>query len=265
MDSAEELEAISAAEPWRVRVTDRGDAALLGRWREHLGYLAVQGLWCREDRVPALVADFGHVAREHGFERLLGPLVPEEFAGPYLEAGLSVVERVLALRLDAPPGPSALVAPPDGVAVRVGCAADLDDVLALDASSFDAFWRYDGAALTRYAQRERLGVAVREGAVIGYTLATVRGAEGTLGRLAVAGDERGRGVGRALVADAVTAMVSEGARSVTLSTQEHNRASRRLYATLGFRELAGALVATMSGPLDPTPRQGVRWFRVEGS
>lgn len=260
-----ELAAIRAHEPWRLRVTDGGEAVLLGRWREHLDLLAVLGIWCAVGRIPALVADLEQVAVRHGFGRLLGPLVPEDAAGPYLAAGLSVVERVLVLRLEPLPGPGAGAASPDGVAIRLARPGDLDAVCTVDADAFDDFWRYDRAALARYASLERLAVAVGDGQVIGYTLASVRGREGTLGRLAVTTAWQGHGVGRALAEDAVRAAREGGARWMTLSTQEDNASSRALYGSMGFRELPGALVATVSGPLPNDAGRGVGWFRGEGS
>jgi ribosomal-protein-alanine N-acetyltransferase len=256
VEDLDELRAIHAKEPWRVRVTPQGEAAFLARWREHLDHLAVLGLWCREDRVGPLVADLERVARDHGFGRLLGPLVPEEHAPPFLAGGLTVLERVLVLRLERPARACPRAEAPAGVTVRPATPRDLEGVIAVDAGAFDDFWRYDEASLRRYAAAERLAVAEREGRIIGYTLAMVRGGEGTLGRLAVAGGERGRGTGRLLVCEAVAWMAGEGARAVMLSTQEHNTASRRLYGALGFRELPGVLVATISGPLDDQDRSG---------
>jgi [ribosomal protein S18]-alanine N-acetyltransferase len=248
VEGLEELSAIHAAEPWRVRVTANGDSCLLSRWREHLDLLAVSGLWCPPERVPGFVADLMCVAGEHGYGRLLGPMVSAENLPPYLAAGLEVYQRVAVLRLDRPRScqPAAEPAPAE---VRPAGPRDLRGVIAVDAGAFDDFWRYDSASLRRYAERERLAVAEKDSRVIGYTLAAVRGGDGTLGRLAVVQSERGRGVGRALICEAVTWMVREGARSVTLSTQEHNMASRKLYTSLGFRELPGMLSATISAPL----------------
>lgn len=260
-----ELRAIHAKEPWRVRVTSQGEAAFLARWREHLDYCAVLGLWCREDRVAPLITDLERVARDRGFGRLLGPLVPEEYAPPYLASGLTVLERVLVLRLERPARACPRAQAPTGVTARPATPRDLEGVIAVDAGAFDDFWRYDEASLRRYAAAERLAVAERGGRIIGYTLATVRGGEGTLGRLAVAGGERGRGCGRLLVCEAVAWMAGEGVRAVTLSTQEHNAASRGLYGALGFRKLPGALVATISGPLDDQDRSGSMECHSAGS
>jgi len=249
VEDIDELLELWTLSPWRVRVTARGEAALLGRWRAHLGLCAVLGLWCSSDRIPSLVGDLRDVAAVQGFSRLLGPLVPEEAVGPYLDAGLERLERILVLRLESPRIARFTPGLPASVTVRTATPPDLPAVLACDAAAFDDFWRYDEASLSRYARSERLALAEKDGRLIGYTLATVRAGEGSLGRLAVAQDERGHGVGRALVSEAARWMAASGARAVTLSTQETNESSRRLYASLGFRQLPGALVSTVSEPL----------------
>ncbi|MDO8963459.1 MAG: GNAT family N-acetyltransferase [Coriobacteriia bacterium] len=253
-DSYEDLLTQWQAAPWRIRTTARGEAVVLGPWREHLDHCAILGLWCANERVPALVSDLEVVARDHGFGRLLGPLVPEGSVGPYLDAGLRVRERVLVMRRDRPRDPGA-TPPPAAVAIRPGTPPDLEAVRRVDAASFDDFWRYDAAGLARLVRTERLAVAVGDAGVIGYTLAQVRGGEGSLARLAVSPDSRRAGVGRALVTEAVAWMARMGARAVTLSTQEGNAASRALYRSLGFRELPVALVAAISGPLRPAEKE----------
>lgn len=246
---APELSAISEVEPWRVRVTQRGEAALLGRWREHSDDCAVLGLWCAPARVPVLVCDLIEVARTGGFGRLLGPLVPVSAAQPYLDAGLRVVERVVVMRLDRP-GRLTPAKPPARVGIREAVPGDLEAIARIDRAAFEPFWQYDPAHLARLLVEGRAAVAEEDGAAIGYTLATVSGGEGTVGRLAVVPGHRRRGVGAALASDAVAWLAGHGARAVTLSTQYDNEASRALYRALGFRLLPEELVACATGRLD---------------
>jgi [ribosomal protein S18]-alanine N-acetyltransferase len=247
--SVEELAATLESEPWRVRVTARGEAAILGRWREHTDDCAVMGLWCSARRVPLLIADLLEVARHEGFERLVGPLVSENEAAPYLDAGLRVIERVIVMRMK----PMRLAAPAhaiEGLQVRAVTADDMDGLLRLDAECFDPFWHYDATSLARLASSDRVVVGVLDGRTVGYTLCTLRAGDGSLGRLAVSPAFRRRGIGGTLVADAVEWLAAQGARQAVLSTQEDNTASRTLYRASGFRETGDVLVACASGALE---------------
>jgi ribosomal protein S18 acetylase RimI-like enzyme len=246
-DDTAELLAWWEAAPWRVRITGGGEAAILGRWREHLDILSVRGLWCSTERVPALVRDLYGVAAAQGFGRLLGPLVPEDVAHSYLEAGLAVRQRIVVYRMQRP---GDVVRPaPEGVTLRVGTPKDLRAVCAVDRVCFDAFWRFDEDDLRRSLASERLGLAEVAGTLIGYTLSRTHGPEATIGRLAVIEGRRRGGVGTALLADAVACAARNGASGVTLCTQEENDDSRRLYLRAGFREAPGRLVSTISPPL----------------
>jgi len=243
-ESARELEAHWRGGPWRVQVSDRREAVLLQRWRQHLDVLAVRGLWCTERRLPVIIPALAGVARLHGFRRLLSPLVPEDSADAYRACGMHEVESILALRLERPGHADDVPAPP-GVTLRLGTVDDALEVVDLDHRAFDEFWRYDHDTIERYASTERLALAQTAESVIGYTLCAVSGAEGTLGRLAVHPDWQGRGVGTTLLQDALHYLGRRGARAVTLSTQVDNAKSRRLYASAGFRELAGRLLFLM--------------------
>jgi ribosomal protein S18 acetylase RimI-like enzyme len=265
VETPAELRAIAAAEPWRVRVTEKDEAVLLARWREQLDDCAVLGLWCSPHRVPVIVTDLLEVARDQGFSRLLGPLVREKDVWPYRDAGLRVIERVAVMRLELRPRSGAgrvdaavalASAAVPGLAVREATAADLGEVLAIDAASFPPFWRYDPPTLERLIRTERLAVGELGGRLVGYTLASVGADAGTLGRLAVLPEARGRGAGRGLAGEAVGWLARNGARTVVLSTQEDNAVSRTLYRGMGFEETGDVLVACASSDLTRATGEG---------
>lgn len=258
-DEYAELTAWWEAAPWRVRVSAAGEAAVLGRWRTHVDLLAARGLWCSTERIPVLLEDLLAVTRAQGFARLLGPLVPDDAVAPYLAGGFTERQRVVVCRMRPPL--SAVRPAPKDVSVRIGLPTDRAAVAALDAACFDEFWRYDEESLDHHTASERLGVAEAAGRAVGYTLSTVRGAEGTIGRLAVAPAYRGRGIGTALLADAVVYLARKGASAVTLCTQEENDDSRRLYRKAGFRESPGRLVSTVSPVLQEVRAKAGRQAR----
>ncbi|MDO9557947.1 MAG: GNAT family N-acetyltransferase [Coriobacteriia bacterium] len=242
-DERAELERLFREAPWRVQVTDTGEAVVLERWRDHLGILSVRSLWCTERRVAPLMRALDDVASRQGFADLLSPVVPESYAGQYTDAGMVICQRMITMRLDRlqrrESVPSVL---PEGVALRLGVPDDLEALVAVDIVAFDAFWRGDVPTIHRYLAFGRVMVAEVGGRVIGYTLATVERGEGMLGRLAVVPPHRGRGVGTGLLNDAVEYLARAGVHAVSLCTQEGNAMSRSLYRRAGFREVGGSSV-----------------------
>lgn len=231
--SREALERFWREAPWRVQVSDAGDAAILVRWREHLPLLSVKGLWCGLRQMPAIIGQLHDVARAQGFEDLLSPITPEERCGPYLSAGMHRVHTGIAMRLEHVHDPGPVAHP--GVSLRRAVPGDLETLLAVDIQCFSDFWRYDRLLMEEYLGSERAVVATVEDTVIGYTLSTIDRGDGMLGRLAVLPVHRRRGVGDVLVADVLGFQYRNGARSVALYTQEENETARALYEKHGFR------------------------------
>ena len=225
------------SDAWRVRTTERGEAAILGPWREHLAVLAIRTLWSSERSVPDFVADAVVCAHGHGFGRVLSPLLPDVLLGGYRSAGMRTAEPIVAIQ-----GHPELVMwadAPIGVRIRAGRPSDLSAVSAIDEACFEEFWRYGERELAGLLGAERLAVAQASGgAVIGYTLTTVSRGSATLSRLATAPHARNYGVGRALLAESAAWALRNGAVTYSLCTQEANSASRRLYASAGLTELA---------------------------
>jgi len=235
-DSAEQFATYRDAEPWRVRVANRGEAAVLGVWRSHLDVLAMRGVWCSARHVEAFAEDARQVARERGLAQVLSPLLPLELLGPYRRSGMEVSERIIAMQ--GHPRDVAHADPPQGAILRRGDEDDIPALAALDTSSFDTFWAYGIAELAEYASAERLVVAqADDGEVIGYTLATASRGAATLGRLAVAPHARGHGLARALVSDVARWAIRAEATTLSLCTQEGNAGARRLYAAVGLSEV----------------------------
>ena len=241
---ADDVLAVWEREPWRVGVTEDREIVLTRR-HGHLPLLLIEGLWCEEARVPALVDALAPVAEEEGCERLVSPVVDGPGARAYQSAGMHVDRAVVALRH---PGP---VTPPSGgvALVEAGSDADAGDVLRLDAEAFEPFWRFDREWLDRTLSGGRLSLVRERDGLVGYALSRVRSGEGHIARLAIHPGRRGQGLGRALVRDALSHLASAGAGSVTVNTQAENSAARELYRAAGFRESAAPLLVLISDML----------------
>jgi len=230
-----ELDAIHAAAPWRLQVNDRGDVAVLDQWRDHLPYLSIEALWCPPKRVPNAVAHIRELGVRRGFADVVSPPTPVEEMHAYESAGMHAHTVVATYALerapDRPRDPGSL-----GLTIRDVTAGDIPALLGVDAACFAPFWCYDARHLERFCTTARMRVAERDGVAVGYTLCTVIGDDGLLGRLCVAPPWRRKGVGSALLGDAVRSVWDRGIGRVVLSTQTDNVASQALYRQAHFRD-----------------------------
>lgn len=167
-----------------------------------------------------------------GFRRVVtNALSPAEQVA-YLHAGFQVQERLhlLAHDLRHLPGRS------PGVALRRARRRDHRAILDLDHAAFDHFWQLDARGLhdaihATPASRVRLatGAGLR-----GYAVTGRAGDRGYLQRLAVDPALHRRGIGSALVVDALHWLRRRGCHVAMVNTQEVNTGALHLYEHLGF-------------------------------
>lgn len=251
-ERVDEFEEYWAEAPWRVQVGSRGETVVLGRWREHLPYLAIRGMWCSPHRLASLLEEVRAIAKRQGFGGLLSPLVSMWEARAYESAGMVPVQEIVVLRMDRPKRRRARSSGSgtEDLRLEVATLRDLGGLMEVDREAFDDFWRYDEGLLKRYLSTDRAAVAKVGDRVVGYTFSAVSRGEGVLGRIAVHPDRQSRGVGTTLLDDTVDYFRRMGVHSITLCTQEENTASRRLYARAGFRESPERLRALAFRSLD---------------
>ena len=177
-----------------------------------------------------------------------GALARREQQG-FLEDGFAVREELHLLAHDMVdlPDPTPL---PDGVRLRRGHRWDRRRTLDVDGMAFPPFWRLDAAgldeALAATPQARYRIAAGRD--VVGYAVAGRAGSRGYLQRLAVAPEASGRGVGTALVVDALRWMRSRRVERAVVNTQVANERALALYLHLGFR-LQPTGLAVLTRPL----------------
>ena len=118
-------------------------------------------------------------------------------------------------------------------------ADDLDEVMAIECSSFASPWT-EGMFLhemevpfsSLYVVRTSGG----SGELVGYVCWWVVAGEAEIHDIAVHPDCRRRGVGRKLVQLVVDDALGAGASSVSLEVETGNTAARKLYESFGFCE-----------------------------
>jgi [ribosomal protein S18]-alanine N-acetyltransferase len=115
---------------------------------------------------------------------------------------------------------------------------DLPAVEALDRAAFDPPWQMDSEALHETLSRSLLAAAFRrEGRIAGYCMAVATAHGVHLTRLAVDPRDQSRGIGRALTVYLLNYFHAQSAPWITVNTQSENRRSRRLYRSMGFKEM----------------------------
>jgi ribosomal protein S18 acetylase RimI-like enzyme len=170
-----------------------------------------------------------------GYRGALTSALAEAEQAPFFEAGFVVHERLHLLRHrlgrlpEVPPLPR-------HTRLRRGLRLDRRRVLEVDGAAFDAFWRFDHRGLdeARSATPSSRFRVIVEGSVVGYAVTGRAGRLGYLQRLAVLPDRQGRGLGTALVVDALGWARRHGATAVLVNTQEANQGALSLYEHLGF-------------------------------
>ncbi len=122
-----------------------------------------------------------------------------------------------------------------GITIRAMQEEDLSAVAAIEVASFSDAWPRSAFAELMPRGYARLRVAVAaNGEVCGYCVLLLAGGEGEIANIATHPAWRGRGVGRALLQEALAAADEALAEAIFLEVRESNAAARALYAAQGF-------------------------------
>jgi ribosomal protein S18 acetylase RimI-like enzyme len=153
--------------------------------------------------------------------------------GPFLAAGFEEHERLHLLRHDL----TAIAGPNAPVRLRRAWRRDQPDILIIDGRAFDDFWALDRGGLddaVRATPTARFRVAVSGSGIAGYAITGRAGERGYLQRLAVDPSQHRRGIGTALIADALRWLHRGGASAAVVNTQVGNEGALGLYLATGF-------------------------------
>lgn len=245
--------------PWSSRFSSASLASHLTRWPGY-GWLApasgeylVAEPWRRRDDIAAVLEVQGRRARGAllaaagaalggaGVRVLLAP-EGEWAAHPrfYQDQGFIRLEKVVYYQLLGLGGPPLPARPLPALDLVPLTPATRDAVLAVDHAAFPWLWWNSAAEFASYSGQAGVQVWLGRvaGAPVAYSGLTVLDRWGHLDRLAVDPAWHGRGYGAAMLAHALGRMAALGVTRVTLSTQETNTQSQRLYRGFGFRQTA---------------------------
>lgn len=211
--------------PWN---DDLADAALRLE-RGSAGFLRAAARWLFESGAPAAISAPLHASTRGVWDK----------AGFDEYLTLRLLERRLAGTLEPGTHP-----------VRPARASDWPGVIEVDRSAFPPRWRIGRLGLAdalSATPRSRLLVA-GEPTPAGFVIVGVAGSTGYVQRIAVDPARQARGVGRALLRQAIRWAHQRTAHTMLLNTQTDNERAVALYESEGFQMLPDTLVMLRATP-----------------
>jgi len=121
--------------------------------------------------------------------------------------------------------------------IRAMTAADLDEVLAIEQASFRTPWKREHFESELSGKHSFPFVAVCEGMVVGYVCLMSLFEEAQILDIAVAPEQRGRGIARLLMELACAVAREKKAEVLTLEVRASSAAAIGLYRHAGFRQV----------------------------
>lgn len=112
--------------------------------------------------------------------------------------------------------------------------ADLDAVLAIEKASFPNPWRSEHFQQEMAATYSFPFVAEQDGVIVGYVCLMSLFEEAQILDIAVAPEQRGRGIARGLLEYAVSVAQKKAAEVLSLEVRSSNVAAIKLYEQYGF-------------------------------
>lgn len=196
-------------------------------------------------------------AKDLGFHGILWQANTSDQATALLEQNF--VERDslhLLIRNTQGPIPTPFPLPGELESRRVG-SHQIEELLALDALSFEPFWQLDERSLEEAllaTPRHRFRVIVdrssgKDNQIAGYSIFGLGGGFGFLQRIAVAPEYRGSGIAKHMTLDGLRWIKRWRGFSVSVNTQTSNKAALGLYLALEFH-LQNQSLLILEHPLD---------------
>ena len=122
----------------------------------------------------------------------------------------------------------------EGIVTRKMSAADLKAVQAIEQESFHDSWAVESWLAELNSSLANYIVLEQDGIIRGFAGFWLIAGEAQVTRVAVAKDERGKGLGRILTEALIAAALQENAEAVTLEVRKSNIAAQTVYTQTGF-------------------------------
>lgn len=219
-------------------IPDSEEFILVDAWRRRAEMSSIHtfGAFANEDLLMGAVMD---AARESGQAAMVVVDINEIRSPAFFRRhGFDVVEEIvtyshndLLSAVEVMPHPRMRFH-----RLRQGDMSLLERVLTVDRAAFPWFWWNSAEEFDEYLDYPGVEawVGTLDGEVLAYAGMTRYHGWAHLDRIATAPSVQGQGFGRETLQHMMREGVRHGAKSLALSTQEHNRQSRHLYERSGF-------------------------------
>ncbi len=114
---------------------------------------------------------------------------------------------------------------------------DLKEIVRIEKESFPDPWNASQLLFEVVHEYTRGFAAEKNGRVVGYIFALLIIDEGHIGNIAVAPEERGKGIGSGLLDHMLNYMETMGIKRVFLEVRKSNTVAKTLYKKRGFRKI----------------------------
>lgn len=157
----------------------------------------------------------------------------EWFLSLLVNSRFHIIQKVIMLRREN-------VTFPDhkhsGISIRPMKLSDIACVKKIDDEAFVPVWRNSLSAFkVAFQQATFATIAEDQGEIVGYQISTKTQMGGHIARLAVHPLAQKKGIGYAILCEALKAFISKGTNIITVNTQNDNIASIALYKKTGFQ------------------------------
>ena len=121
--------------------------------------------------------------------------------------------------------------------IRRARGADIDAVVELEKASFAVPWSKSGFLFELRSEYADFLLACEGERLLGFAISHLAGDDSELFNIAVAEDERGKGIASALIDECVRLAKKRGASRMLLEVRASNKPARSLYLKKGFQVL----------------------------
>ena len=120
---------------------------------------------------------------------------------------------------------------------RYATEADVDEIVAIEEASMTNPWRRDNYLEAIKSDHAFILVAVDDEVIAGFAVFYLTPPESELPDIVVSHGYRGKGVGKAIMTEALLCLKTHGIDTVYLEVRVSNAPARALYSHLGFEEI----------------------------